>query len=63
MRERELEPECPVLKEENRALSIAYEDENPNRFYEEQVSDLNYIPTIEQLGYLNIRLYTNGTPH
>lgn len=63
MRERELKPECPVLKEENRALSIAYEDENPNRFYEEQVSDLNYIPTIEQLGYLNIRLYMNGTPH
>ena len=27
MRERELEPECPVLKEENRALSIAYEDD------------------------------------
>ena len=52
MRERELEPECPVLKEENRALSIAYEDKNPNRFYEEQVSDLNYIPTIEQLGYV-----------
>ena len=59
---REREPDCPVLKEEYRALSIAYEDGNPNRFYEEDYR-VNYIPTSEQLGYLNIRLYTNGTPH
>ena len=42
---REREPECPVLKEENKVVSSAYEDENPNRIYEDEVLNLNYIPT------------------
>ena len=63
MSEREPEPDCSVWKEEERALTIAYEDDNPNRLYEDEFRDLNYFPTIEQLGHLNIRLYTNDTPH
>ena len=54
---------CPVLDEEYRALKEDYQNGNPDRFYGDDYRALQYIPTLKQLGSLNIRMYTEHTPH
>ena len=57
------ETNCPVLNEEYRSLKADYRNGNRDRFYGDDPRALQYIPTLKQLGTLNIRMYTEHTPH